>query len=253
MATPAVLIERKKAMQAFGSACGLAVPANFSAGVGTFGAPATRFLREIQRELRVPETGVWGPVVQTVAVRQDVGRHPHPLRARRAHGAACATSRRSSSTSCTTWRTPTQLRAAEETGSYFESRAAKGSAHFGTDDDSIEQYLPLNVVPWGAPGANVDGVHLEQMGLAAWSTAQWFTRAAGTLMNTAWVLAYLYRHRVGSVPLRVLSDAELRAGLKGVVTHRQITRVLGGGTHTDPGPGYPLGYVLRRAHVFAGI
>ena len=146
-----------------------------------------------------------------------------------------------------------ELRAAEETGSFFESRAATGSAHFGCDDDSIEQYLPLDVIPWGAPKANTDGIHIEQMGLAGWSTQQWFSKAAGTLMNTAWALGWLYRHHAGSVPLRQLSDAELRAGERGVTTHRQITRVLGGGTHTDPGPGYPLGYVIRRAHVFAGI
>ena len=252
MATPAVLVERKKAMQAFGVAAGLPVPPGFNSSLGTFGGPAERFLQEIQRTLGVPASGAWGPVVQSVLFAKTSGaigtRYEHALR-------------RSGTRSLSAVKlyvvhdmeNADELSAAEETGSFFESRAATGSSHFGCDDDSIEQYLPLDVIPWGAPNANSDGVHIEQMGLAAWSTHQWYQKAAGTLMNTAWVLAYLYRRHVGSVPLRALSDAELRAGEKGVTTHRQITRVLGGGTHTDPGPSYPLGYVIRRAHVFAGI
>lgn len=252
MATPAVLIERKRAMAEFGAACALPMPAGFNASLGTFGGPAERFLAEIQRELGVAPTGAWGPVVQTVLFAKASG----AIGSRYCHAVRRSGTRALAEVKLYVlhdMENADELKAAEETGSFFESRAATGSAHFGCDDDSIEQYLPLDVIPWGAPKANTDGVHIEQMGLAAWSTQQWFCKAAGTLMNTAWALAWLYRHHAGAVPLRELSDAELRAGERGVTTHRQITRVLGGGTHTDPGPGYPLGYVIRRAHVFAGI
>ena len=252
MATPAVLIERKKAMLGFGRAAGLPVPAGFNASLGTFGAPAKRFLVEIQNTIGVPRSGAWGPAVQSVLFArssQAIGtRYEHAVR-------------RSGERSLSAVKlyvlhdmeNSDELQAAEQTGSFFESRSATGSSHFGCDDDSIEQYLPLDVVPWGAPNANTDGIHIEQMGMAAWSTHQWYQKGAGTLMNTAWLLAYLYRHHDGAVPLRELSDAQLRAGGRGVTTHRQVTRVLGGGSHTDPGPNYPLGYVIRRAHVFAGI
>ena len=252
MATPAVLVQRKKAMAAFGRAAALPVPAGFNASLGTFGAPAERFLVEIQNAIGVPRTGAWGPAVQAVLFAkssQAIGtRYEHAVR-------------RSGTRSLSAVKlyvlhdmeNTNELQAAEQTGSFFESRSATGSSHFGCDDDSIEQYLPLNVVPWGAPRANTDGIHIEQMGAAAWSTHEWYQRAAGTLMNTAWLLAYLYHHVAPHVPLQELSDAQLRAGGRGVTTHRQITRVLGGGTHTDPGPSYPLGYVIRRAHAFAGI
>lgn len=141
------------------------------------------------------------------------------------------------------------LSAAENTGRWFASRASAGSAHYGTDNDSIERYLPLTVVPWGAPGANTDGVHIEQMGRAAWSAAEWHKRAAGTLDRTAWLLSHLHRHLADHgvrLPIRTLTDAELKNGKAGVTTHRQLTRVLGG-THTDPGTGYPLATVIAKA------
>ena len=252
MATPAVLIERKRAMAGFGAACALPVPAGFNASLGTFGGPAERFLAEIQRELGAPRPAPGGRSCRRCC-------SPRP---RQPSAAATATPCGASGTRPLTAVALYVLHDMENADELQGRRGDRlvlrvacrdrlGALRY--DDDSIEQYLPLDVIPWGAPSANIDGVHIEQMGLAAWSTQQWFCKAAGTLMNTAWALSWLYRHHAGSVPLRALSDAELRAGERGVTTHRQITRVLGGGTHTDPGPGYPLGYVIRRAHVFAGI
>jgi len=139
----------------------------------------------------------------------------------------------------------TNLRgAAEGAGAWFEDRRSAGSAHYGVDNDSIQRYLPLERIPWAAPWANLAGIHYEQMGRAAWTRKQWLELATPTLDRTAWLLA---RHaRRFGIPLRKLTDAELRAGKRGVITHRQATRVFGG-THTDPGSGYPIGWVLERA------
>ena len=147
-----------------------------------------------------------------------------------------------------------ELKAAEETGSFFESRAATGSAHFGYRRRLDRAVPAARRHPLGRAQGNTDGIHIEQMGLAG-------------LVDAAVVLQgrrHAHEHRLGArvalpPPRRLCAAArssqtpQLRAGERGVTTHRQITRVLGGGTHTDPGPGYPLGYVIRRAHVFAGI
>lgn len=139
--------------------------------------------------------------------------------------------------------------AAENTGSWFRQRASGGSTNFGVDNDSIQQYLGIGTIPWGAPGLNTDGLHIEQMGIASWTKAQWLDRAAGTLDNCAWLIARL-NTRLG-IPIRTLSDATLRSRrYRGIVTHRQATRVFGG-SHTDPGSGYPLPYVLNRAKSYA--
>jgi hypothetical protein len=247
MATPAVLVERKKAMAIFARAFELPIPPGFSSTLGTFGGPAEHLLMQVQTVLGEPRTGVWTPGVQTAVCVQPSRRILERYHALRESG-----SRRLSEVHLYVlhdMENADEFKAAEETGSFFESRTAQGSSHFGVDDDTIEQYMRLTEIPWGAPRANTDGIHIEQMGLAAWSRQQWLLRAAGTLVNTAWLLAFLYGKT--KLPLRVLSDHELAAGDAGVTTHRQITRVLGGGTHTDPGAGYPLGYVVNRARLYA--
>jgi hypothetical protein len=145
--------------------------------------------------------------------------------------------------------------AAEAVGRYFESAASGGSSQWGLDNSGpIQQYLSRYVIPWGAPNANADGLHAELMGMASWTRAQWFSKARGTLNRCAWLIAYqhddLKKHGV-SLPIRTLTDAQLRAGAHGVTTHRQVTRALGGGTHTDPGTGFPLDWVIAQARKIA--
>lgn len=144
------------------------------------------------------------------------------------------------------------LGADEATGSWFKNNASTGSSHFGIDNDSIQQYLRLDRIAWGAPGANEKGVHIEQMGVASWERSIWFNKAAGTISRTAWLLAWLKLERFGWIPLVHLSDDDLRAGHSGIVTHRQLTRVFKTpGGHTDPGTGYPLAYVIQLAKAYA--
>ncbi len=136
--------------------------------------------------------------------------------------------------------------AAESVGRYFEMAASGGSTHYGIDDDSIQQYLELTIIPWGAPYANTQGVHIEQMGAASWSTAEWKSKAKGTLDRSAWLVAYLSKKL--SIPIRTLTDAQVKAGSKGVTTHKQVTRAYGVyGGHTDPGENYPMAFVLALA------
>jgi hypothetical protein len=139
--------------------------------------------------------------------------------------------------------------AAEGAGAWFADRRSAGSAHYGVDNDSIQRYLSLDRIPWAAPSVNLAGIHYEQMGTAAWTRAQWLEKAKPTLDRTAWLLA---RHsKRFAIPLRTLTDAELRAGKRGVITHVQATRVFGG-THTDPGKGYPIDWVMDRARHYLG-
>lgn len=138
---------------------------------------------------------------------------------------------------------------AEAVGRYFGTAAAQGSTHYGVDNDSVQQYLPLRAVCWGAPHANWSGVHVEQAGYAHWTREVWMTRAKGTLDRTAWLLARIKLRlaRAGvRIPLRFVGPDGLRAGRYGVTTHAACTRAWGG-THTDPGDGYPLDWVLERA------
>jgi len=140
--------------------------------------------------------------------------------------------------------------AAEAVGRYFESKASGGSTNYGVDNNSIQCYLQDSIIPWGAPYANTAGLHIEQMGKASWTTAQWHKLAAGTLDRTAWLIAQ--KSKKLGIPIRTLTDAQVKAGSKGIVTHKQVTRAYGVyGGHTDPGDGYPLGFVLDLAKKYA--
>ena len=140
--------------------------------------------------------------------------------------------------------------AAETTGSWFENLASGGSTQFGCDNDTIQQYLDMGAVAWGAPYANINGVHVEGYGYAHWTRAEWMKNARGSLDRTAWLIAHI-AHQTG-IPIRTLTDAQMRSAGKGVTTHAQCTRVYHvAGGHTDPGGGYPLGFVMDLAKKYS--
>jgi hypothetical protein len=89
----------------------------------------------------------------------------------------------------------------------------------------------------GVLGANPSSIHIEQVGFAKWTRAQWMRRQ-GQLHEVAQWLAKLSDqfdiplvHPTGNDPHR------------GVTGHYQYTT----STHTDPGNGYPWDYVMKLA------
>jgi len=139
--------------------------------------------------------------------------------------------------------------AAEAVGRYFESKASGGSTNYGVDNNSIQCYLQDSIIPWGAPYANTAGLHIEQMGKASWTDAEWKKLAAGTLDRTAWLIAQ--KSKKLGIPIRRLTDEQVKAGSKGVTTHRQCTRVFHVyGGHTDPGTGFPYDEILETARAY---
>lgn len=136
------------------------------------------------------------------------------------------------------------LTAAEAVGSYFSRGSSGGSTQYGIDNNSIQQYLAPTAIPWGAPNCNSQGIHIEQMGKASWSTDKWKTYARGTIDRCAWLVAKLSIDF--NIPIDHLSVAELKAGKRGVVTHYDCTKAFGG-SHTDPGPNYPMKMMLDKA------
>lgn len=131
----------------------------------------------------------------------------------------------------------------EGTGSWFENLASKGSAHFGVDDDSTQQYLPLTAVAWGAPPLNYNGVHIEASGRSALDRPKWLEDYDPMLTREAWLVAHLCREL--AIPLRVLDAEDLArcgddpAHKAGIVTHETVSAVFRQSDHTDPGPGLP--------------
>lgn len=90
---------------------------------------------------------------------------------------------------------------------------------------------------WGAAGYNTGTLHLEIVGRASFSRYQWYLR-----LKQLWAVADCIAHwsKKWDIPIRVdLSH--------GVFTHAMASQAGGGSGHWDPGPGFPLGFVLRLA------
>jgi len=141
--------------------------------------------------------------------------------------------------------------AAEIIGRIFENPSAGGSSHYGVDNNSVQQYLSLDRIAWGAPPLNTAGIHIEQAGLARYSRQEWLAGYMPMLLRVAELLAWLHEHY--RVPLVQLSDKALQVlgptpkRPAGVVTHAQVSAVFHQSDHTDPGRGYPLDMVLLAA------
>lgn len=129
---------------------------------------------------------------------------------------------------------------ARSAAQYFRSSQSGGSAHLCVDDNECYRCLANEDIPWGAPGANENGFHIEQAGYAKWSAVIW-RKHINTLRRCAYKTA-LHCKQFG-IPVQFCSAADLKAGKKGITTHREVSKAFGG-THTDPGPFYPTPLVM---------
>lgn len=144
--------------------------------------------------------------------------------------------------------------AAESVAKYFQSKTAGGSAHLVVDDTSCYRCLPNSVIPWGAPGANTQGFHIEQVGYASWTGRQWLSHM-GTLRRAAYKTA---QHcKAFGIPVRFLTAKNLLAGMEhGITTHAEVSKwqaAVGGPgdhSHTDPGAGWPRRVFMGLARVY---
>jgi len=52
------------------------------------------------------------------------------------------------------------------------------------------------------------------------------------------------------IPPQHLTNADLRAGRKGIIGHYQASEVYKKSTHTDPGPGFPWRFFIGSVQTF---
>lgn len=143
---------------------------------------------------------------------------------------------------------------AENVARFFANQQAGddgSSAHYCTDNNSIVSCVDELDVAWAAPGANHNGVQIEISGRAAQSGAQWnddFSEA--TLDRTARLAADICKRH--SIPVRHLTNDQLRAGARGIIGHVQASQVFKRSTHTDPGVGFPWGEFIADTKTILG-
>lgn len=131
---------------------------------------------------------------------------------------------------------------AEGVANYFSRPSTRASTQLAVDRDSCVRMLPDLVIPWGASGANSDGLHVELCGYAKWSEAEWKRRRR--LLERAAYKCAVWSWRY-AIPVRWLTDRQLANGTsRGFTTHKQVNDVFKRGHHWDPGPGFPRAYFL---------
>ncbi len=140
--------------------------------------------------------------------------------------------------------------AAENGAAYDARRTDDVSTHFFVDNNSVVQCVLTKDTAWTARAANARGIQIEMCGRA--STIKWVDGGyyEALLENSAKLTARLLKKY--GLPARFLTDTQLRNNEKGITTHRQVTRVLGG-SHTDPGPNFPYDYFLGRVKAYMGL
>lgn len=142
----------------------------------------------------------------------------------------------------------TQSNTAEAAARWFANPRSGGSAHLCADANLCYTTLLPRFIPWAAPGANVRGWHLEIAGFAQWTREQWMARK-GLLERSAYKIAL--HADAYDIPIRLLTAAQLRAGqVGGFATHKRVSEAFGG-SHWDPGPGFPLDHFMRRVRFHA--
>jgi N-acetyl-anhydromuramyl-L-alanine amidase AmpD len=127
---------------------------------------------------------------------------------------------------------------AESCARWFQDPAAKVSAHYCVDADSIVQCVRDQDVAWHAPGANHDGIGIEHAGRAEQTGRDWSDAySTAMLERSAALVADLCR--AYGIPVTWLYAADLKAGKRGVTTHKAVSDAFRRSSNWDPGEGFP--------------
>jgi hypothetical protein len=118
----------------------------------------------------------------------------------------------------------------------FFAGNAKASTQLAVDESSCYRMLPDLVIPWGAPGVNTTGLHVEICGYAKWSRVEWLNHEQ-TLDRAAYKVAQWCVHY--NIPIRWVGWVGLKLGRAGITTHAEASKAFRPGGHTDPGPNFP--------------
>lgn len=131
---------------------------------------------------------------------------------------------------------------AESVARYFHT-TAQASTQLVVDDQKCYRCVPDLVIPWGAPGVNRSGLHIEHCGYAHWTRAQWLRHEPLLRTSADHAALWSWQYRI---PIRVIGPAQLRLGLRGFVTHATASRAYRTpGGHSDPGAGFPIDTYLE--------
>lgn len=172
----------------------------------------------------------------------------------------------------------TKAGGARAIAAFFRSPAARGSTQYVVDPDEVIQSGYDDLICWGAP-PNSHSLHIEMCRVSSWDLSSWFggklprgvreaededkredldPGPARQFANVFRTLTPSYRRLLNrtarltaelclayDVPPYWRTAAQLKAGQRGVTTHRQVSLAWGQSSHWDPGA-WPRRAFMRR-------
>ncbi|MGW5520007.1 N-acetylmuramoyl-L-alanine amidase [Nocardia africana] len=124
---------------------------------------------------------------------------------------------------------------AENLAAYLNDPNHDASYHYTVRDGIVCDVVDTDLASWSVGDANSYSINLCFAGSrAAWSRDQWLQRE-GDIAIAAW-LAVQDCQKYG-IPTTVIAPPYRRAN--GITDHRYVTQVIGWGSHTDVGDGFP--------------
>jgi hypothetical protein len=140
---------------------------------------------------------------------------------------------------------PCQPGRARSTCEFLARPTVRASTHYAVDPTTICSQIDEDDTAWAAPGANSDGIQIEQAAYAGWS-AEWAGEPVPTMLRLTAALVADICARQG-IPLVHLTNAQLAAGQRGIITHNQASEVYRQSDHWDCGPQFPIDQVITWA------
>lgn len=144
--------------------------------------------------------------------------------------------------------------AAENLAKWFQN-ANNVSYHYTISQASdggvtVVDCVDTDRAAWSVLSANSRSINLCFAGSrAAWTRAQWLANA-GKAIDVAAYLAVQDAEKYGFTPNVIAPPYTGR--LPGISDHRYVTKVLGDGTHTDVGDGFPWDVFAAAVAMYAG-
>lgn len=126
---------------------------------------------------------------------------------------------------------------------------AKYGAHFVVDSvGNVGRGGDADQIQWHVGNLNTGSIGIEQVGFASFSKLVWKRKRRKQLYAVARILAWA--HGEYGIPLKVQSNPQM----PGITTHALVGKAgIDPSGHTDPGPGYPLGFVVTLAKMMQRV
>lgn len=134
---------------------------------------------------------------------------------------------------------------------YFAKNSTRASAHWVVDDATRVRCVDDEDSAWAMPPTNHYSLNIEQVGRAAQSAADWKDPYSLAVLDNAAAVAADWCKKF-DIPVRHLTDDQIRNKAKGFAGHVDVNRVFGASDHTDPGPHYPWDYFLGLVNKHLG-